>query len=255
MQHHAITLWTPQGISRQSLPLPPEVKLCLQVNGVHLLNIAASPVQLEALVLGFLYYSNIIQRRDEVAAFHWARENTCADVWLTHQVPPLDGERLLTSGCGQGQVLGGMFHPDAPLTAELSLSPQELNVMLGQLKAQAQLYRQTQGLHASALFTPRGELRFLAEDVGRHNTLDKLMGHCLLEGCDPAGMVIGTTGRVSSEMISKAARMRVPLVASLTAFTSMSVNLAQQWGITGVGYVRRYGMRIYTHPQRLRLQA
>ncbi len=251
MSRHPTILWTPQGSVRQALPLPPEIKLCLQVNGEHLLSLAASPVHLEALVLGFLYYSGIIRRRDEIAAFHWARENTCADVWLTHQVASLDAERFLTSGCGQGQVLGEMFHPEEPLTVPWQISPVALNVMMGRLQTRASLYRQTKGLHASALFTPQGELLISAEDIGRHNTLDKLMGHCLMEACDPAGNVLCTTGRVSSEMISKAARMRVPVVASLTAFTSLAVTLSEQWGITGVGYVRRRGMRIYTHPQRL----
>jgi formate dehydrogenase assembly factor FdhD len=92
------------------------------------------------------------------------------------------------------------------------------------------------------------------EDVGRHNTIDKLRGACLIEGIDPRGLLLLATGRISSEMINKAAKMGCPIVASRTSPTSMSVQLAREWNITLCGYVRRDSMRVYSHPERLKTE-
>jgi FdhD protein len=94
-------------------------------------------------------------------------------------------------------------------------------------------------------------LLITAEDVGRHNTIDRLHGECLRLGIDPHGMILLATGRISSEMIHKAARMGCPIVASRTSPTSMSVGLAREWNITLCGYVRRNRMNVYAHPERL----
>ena len=91
----------------------------------------------------------------------------------------------------------------------------------------------------------------MAEDVGRHNTLDKLWGKALLAGIATRGRMIVTTGRISSEMLGKAAKMGVPIIASRTSPTSHSVALAQAWGMTLIGYVRRSGFRIYTGVERV----
>jgi len=104
------------------------------------------------------------------------------------------------------------------------------------------------------LFTPTGEALATMTDVGRHNTLDKLLGACLLGGRCMEGNVLLTTGRLSSEMVSKAARMRVPITASLRAVTSTAVELAEAWGITAVGYVRGQQMIVYSHPERLGIE-
>ena len=94
----------------------------------------------------------------------------------------------------------------------------------------------------------------VAEDVGRHNTIDKLVGQCLERDIDTQGRILLTTGRVSSEMLRKGAIMGCPIVASRNSPTSMSIEMAQAWNISLVGYVRRNTMRVYTHPERLQYQ-
>ena len=86
----------------------------------------------------------------------------------------------------------------------------------------------------------------LAEDVGRHNTLDKLFGRCLVEGIATEGRVLLTTGRISAEMLTKAMRMRAPIVVSRSSPTTLSVGLAEAWNITLVGYARRDSLNVYT---------
>ncbi|MFN8373580.1 MAG: formate dehydrogenase accessory sulfurtransferase FdhD [Anaerolineae bacterium] len=90
-----------------------------------------------------------------------------------------------------------------------------------------------------------------AEDVGRHNAVDKVAGKALAQGLDTRDCLLLTSGRISSEMLGKARRMAIPIVASRTSPTSITLQLAQAWNICVVGYVRQGGMRIYTHPQRL----
>ena len=99
-------------------------------------------------------------------------------------------------------------------------------------------------MHTSAL-ADGDKLALVAEDVGRHNTLDKLRGMALMKGLDTRDMILLSTGRVSSEMIGKARQMGTPIVCSRTSPTSLSVALAEQWNITLVGYLRRNSMNVY----------
>ena len=91
----------------------------------------------------------------------------------------------------------------------------------------------------------------MVEDIGRHNTLDRLMGSCMLSGIETEGRILLATGRISSEMLHKGANMGCPIIASRKSPTSMSIEMANNWNITLVGYARRGTLRVYTHPERL----
>ena len=120
------------------------------------------------------------------------------------------------------------------------------------LNENANLYNQSRGVHTSGLYDAENGTRLvLAEDVGRHNTLDKIRGECLLAGIDTNDRVLVTSGRISTEMIGKARKMDVPLVVSRTSPTATSIQLANAWNITLVGYVRATRLRVYTHPERI----
>ena len=114
------------------------------------------------------------------------------------------------------------------------------------MQQRATLYARSRGVHTAAL-SDGEQIIVLAEDVGRHNTIDKVRGACLIEQIDPRDKILLCTGRISSEMINKAARMGCPIVASRTSPTSMSVQLAREWNITLAGYVRRDQMKVYAH--------
>lgn len=250
MEERLVYQWTAQGLTPRQVRLPAEIQLSLHINGQEWIALAASPQQLEALVIGFLYYANLIQSPADIAALHFS-QGPCADVWLAHDPGPLPSRQLLTSGCGGGTVMGELYRPAAPLPPDSPLNPATLPAMMRTLQQQATLYHQTHGVHSSGLFTPEGALLLLAEDIGRHNTLDRLMGLALLQQVATAGLILLTTGRISSEMLSKAARMGTPIVASLTAVSSLAVTLAEEAGITVIGYLRGERWRLYTHPERL----
>lgn len=252
MDEHISYIWTPAGVTTQAIRLSEESFLRIHVNGNELLKIATTPAQQEALVVGFLAHAGLIESPEEIKVLHLTPESQCVDVWLNHEIDPAPQEHLLTSGCGGGVALGTLYHPQTPLeSSPWHVPPGTLLHMMGTLQTQAVLHRQHGGTHASALFRPDGELLTIAEDIGRHNTLDKLLGHCLLQKIDSAGTVLLTTGRVSSEMISKAARLHTPVVASLKGFSAIAVQMAETWNITAVGYVRGKRVEVYTHPERV----
>jgi FdhD protein len=132
----------------------------------------------------------------------------------------------------------------------LHSSPEVIQVLIHKLFESQDLYRQVGGVHTSAL-SDGNEILVMAEDIGRHNTLDKIAGRCLIEGIDPSGGLLLSTGRISSEMLQKAARLRIAVVISRTSPTSLSVQLADRLGITLIGYARRGTFNVYTHPERV----
>ena len=172
------------------------------------------------------------------------------DARLTHPLPDNLGPQVLTSGCGGGVTFQDLEGAGEPLTSRLTVSPTQLMNLVRQLNEQAQLYRDVRGVHTSALADP-DRLLVVAEDVGRHNTLDKIRGACLLQGLPTQDRIILTTGRISSEMITKAVRLRVPIVVSRTSPTALSVKLAQAWNMTLVGYARGRRLSVYTGADRL----
>jgi FdhD protein len=228
-----------------------EVLVSLHVNGQELATIAATPVRQDWLAVGFLVNEGLITSKDEVRAVHICPSGLCVDVWLTREIEP-PRRRIYTSGCGGGVTFDDLTGVQPPLDSDLTLTVGQLHHLMDQLQSVARLYRRTRGVHTSALFRG-GEMLSSAEDVGRHNTLDKVRGDCLLRGVDTRDGVLLSTGRISSEMLNKAAKMGCPIVASRTSPTSLSVQLARAWNMTLVGYLRRGRLLVYAHGWRLGL--
>ena len=139
-----------------------------------------------------------------------------------------------------------------PLASEFRSEAAVVVAGMRGLQGAARLYRLVRGVHCAVLADGDGVL-LGAEDVGRHNAVDKIAGLALQAGIDTRDRLLLTSGRISSEMLAKARRMAIPLVASRTAPTSTALRLADAWGICVAGYVRRGGMRVYTHGWRLGL--
>jgi FdhD protein len=228
-----------------------EVLVSIHVNGQELATIAATPIQQDRLAVGFLANEGLIASKDEVRAVHICPSRLCVDVWLTHDIE-LPRKAILTSGCGGGVTFDDLTGAQPPLDSDTRLPTDQLWGWMEQLQRVARLYRRTRGVHTSALF--QGTIMVSSgEDVGRHNTLDKIRGDCFLRGVDTRGGTLLSTGRISSEMLNKAAKMGCPIVASRTSSTSLSVQLARAWNITLVGYLRRGKMLVYANGWRLGL--
>ena len=213
------------------------------VNGEKFLTLLCSPVKLEALVVGYLWMEKVIGALDEITRLEVSPVDGRAEVTLVCPVT-LPTERILTSGCGGG-ITFRIDHRLFPrLASSLRVAPETLSSRMKDLFAAAVHYRETRGIHGAAL-TDGERLLVVAEDVGRHNAVDKVKGEALLRGIPTEDRILLSTGRVSSEMLLKAARMGVPLVASRTSPTEMAVALAEQLNITVCGYVRPDSLNLY----------
>ena len=220
-----------------------EQPLTLSVNGEKFLTLLCSPVKLEALVVGYLWMEKVIASLDEVTRVEVSPVDGHAEVTLSHPVT-LPTERILTSGCGGG-ITFRIDHRLFPrLASSLRVAPETLSTQMKDLFAAAVHYRESRGIHGAAL-SDGERLLVVAEDVGRHNAVDKVKGEALLRGIPTEDRILLSTGRVSSEMLLKAARMGVPLVASRTSPTEMAVALAEQLNITVCGYVRPDSLNLY----------
>ena len=231
-----------------------EILFSIYVNGESLATMMCSPLQLEALAVGYLYNESLIESRDEIGHLQLNRVGSVADVILTRDQVELPRRMILTSGCGGGMTGQELSASQPALRSDYATSPALVLRLMRQLQGAARLYRAVRGVH-TAVLGDDGGLLLSAEDVGRHNAVDKIAGLALLQGIDTSDRLLLTSGRVSSEMLGKARRMRIPIVASRTAPTSISVELAEAWNICVIGYVRQGGMRVYTHGWRLGLPA
>jgi FdhD protein len=228
---------------------PPERAITLIVDGTELATIACSPTRVIALALGFLRLEDIIQTADDVSLMEVCDEETVVKVRLapTARAVPHDRKRILTSGCGRGVT----FSLDVvPVEGGMSVRPEQLMEWMDALLESASGYREHGGTHAAGLFGAAG-LEILVEDIGRHNTVDRIAGEALLQDRTTRGKAVLTSGRISSEMLVKCSRLGVGIAASRTSPTELAVSLAQEAGIALVGYVRRGQLQVFHDPGRL----
>jgi FdhD protein len=228
-----------------------EALITIFVNGIELATIMATPQEQDLLALGFLKNEGLIETLSEIEILYTSTAGCCVDVWLNRSFETPE-RVIITSGCGGGVTFDDPSVGITPLQSSLQVEPQVLHQTFRKLQPPNSLYARSRGVHAAGLLDPdKGELVAVVEDVGRHNTIDKLTGCCLVNGIETSGKVLLATGRISSEMLRKAAVMDCPMVASRTSPTSLSVQMARAWNITLVGYVRTGGLRAYSHPERL----
>lgn len=231
--------------------VPAEAVITLQVNGQALIRLMCTPTNLEDLAVGFLFNEGLIATLEELAVVELCGGGEGVDVWLNHDIDT-PTVRSITSGCSGGTTFEDIRSAEHQIESDLVLTPGQVTGLMEQLSDEATLYRRAGGVHTAALADlGEGRLICVAADVGRHNTLDKIAGSCLRQGRSTEDGVLLSSGRVSSEMVSKVAHMGVPVVVSRTSPTTLSIDLAQAWGITLIGYTRRRSFRVYTEPGRI----
>lgn len=232
-----------------------ETPVSLTVNGKVWLTFMCTPIHLEELALGFLYNEGIIESLDEVADVRLCEHGDNVDVWLNRSAEQPQSWRR-TSGCTGGVTAVDLLaKPNVYFGRDrLTVEPEAIVNLVEMLFEAQSLYRETGGVHTSAL-SDGEKIVAAAEDIGRHNTLDKIAGLCLRQGLAPQVRILIITGRISSEMLQKAARMNAPILISRTSPSSLSIEMAERYGITLIGYARRHRFNVYSHPQRVGLPA
>jgi len=209
-----------------------------------------TPLDLNQLVVGFLHAEGLISSPADIALLRVC-DAAVGEVHIQLREPvELPTRRVLTSGCGGGITFAELVAQREPITSGRSITPSQVIELMAHLYQGGEIHSRAGGVHTSAL-SDGEELLMVIEDVGRHNTLDKILGRCLLTGQETADRVLLTTGRVSTEMLNKAAHMRVPIVISRTSPTDLAVKLARDWKITLVGYVRGRSLNVYAGEWRI----
>lgn len=229
-----------------------EYPLTIYVNDKELVTLMCSPANLDYLALGFLQSEGFIQDRSSIEHIEVDKENGYINVRIKDGenivAQKLSGKKVFTTGCGKGTTFLDVVDclVTNPVKASLSISTRKVFEFVDELSKRSRLFTKTGAAHISLLASTESVL-FAHEDLGRHNALDKLFGECLMRGINFDDKIIVTSGRISSEMLIKCARRKIPLLISRSAATSLAVELARKAGITLIGFVRGERMNIYAN--------
>ena len=222
-----------------------DVPVCLFVNGEPYRTLIASPGMVEELAVGHLYTEGVISSLEDVVEL--AVKPSRVDVTLGGEFEPLETQtatyRLLTTACGDASSSGSNLQRVSP---GVGFDPALIRTLVKSLNDRSSVFKSTGGTHSAILHSESTD--FFAEDVGRHNALDKVIGAGLMKGIDFSGCVLGSSGRLAGEMVLKAARAGIPVVFSVSAPLLSGIRVAEEAGITLVGFVRGNRMNLYSSP-------
>ena len=245
-----------QEIVKTEEPVIEEIPLTIYLNGKELVTMLAAAGEEKYLVIGFLATEGIIQKVDDIKSLD------INDAQGVIHVTTVSGEvaaekmflkRYLTACCGKGRTT--FYFANDVLTAKtidtnLTLTPAEAIRYSALLEAMSETFRLTGGVHGGAL-AAGGKLICWSQDVGRHNVFDKLYGRCLLEGISTQDKVLVFSGRVSSEIVLKVSKMNISVIIARSAPTTLALDMAEELGVTVIGFARGDRLNVYTHSERV----
>ena len=232
-----------------------ESPLTIVLNNRELVTLLCSPVNLKYLAVGFLSSEGLLQSKDEIRRITVDDRRGVVRVETEGNEEPAGDalfKRFITSGCGRGASFYNAVDAQGQRKVEsrVKISTLEVLALVKEFQQRSQLYRATGGVHSAALSDTKNIVVF-GEDIGRHNAVDKIFGECLLNDIATDDRIVITSGRVSSEIVLKIARRNVPIIVSKSAPTDLGVRLADNLGVTLVGFVRGKRMNVYTHAGRI----
>lgn len=235
-------------------PVVREAPLTIYLNGREFVTLLCTPELMDMLAIGFLRSEGLIRDFSDVTSLRVDGEQ--GFVFVETQsgglAEELYGKRTITTGCGKGTVFFSVLDAlkSEPVSADLTVTVAQIHRLMRALQEQAVLFQLTGGIHSAALCSAEG-ISYFCEDIGRHNAVDKILGLCLRDGATINEKILVTSGRISSEILVKAAKLGLPVLVSRAAPTTLSVDLAERLGITLVGFVRGQRLNIYSHAERV----
>lgn len=234
-----------------------EYTVTIKLNGQEFVTMVCTPNYIEEMVIGYLASEGIIRRYSDIEDI-WIQEKEGFVHVKTSRVNPvyrnLQGKRYLTSCCGASRS-GFVFATDAMNAKKLHKVETEIEVedcfrLMEEMQDSADLFQNTGGVHNASLCSLFGPV-VSRMDIGRHNALDKIYGHCLKNDIPIHDKIIVFSGRISSEILLKVAKIGCPIVLSKSAPTELALKLADELGITTIGFIRHRSLNVYTHPERV----
>ncbi len=230
-----------------------EYPVMLLLNGQEAVTFLCTPRALVEMITGWLFAESLIENAGEIEVIgalcpelNRLYAQTHPDRWHER----LGLHALLTTGCGAGGAWDLATADIRPVASRMTVQAASLRSLLRVMLQQAEMHARTGGLHSAALATA-DRLVACYEDVGRHNAVDKCVGRALIDGLDASNVILLATGRVSSDIVYKAARAGIPIVASLNSATSMALDIAEKAGITIVGKAGSNKPLVYTNGWRI----
>jgi len=244
-----------------------ERELAISINGEHFAKASMTPVMEREFVTGYLFGQGFIANIEEIESIE-IESNTAKvmikDVQKISQRTEKARYRIVSGG-GRTAFFDEMSFPE--ISTEMKISKEDIFKAISIVFEKAQIYKETAGVHASGLFTPETIPICIVEDIGRHNTLDKVIGYALINKIDCRNTFLASTGRMASEMVGKICRANIPIVATKTAVTKLGLEIGERCGLTIIGavkdigtkistdmevrIVRERGMKIYTNAERI----
>jgi len=232
-----------------------EIPFTIILNNEELVTLLCSPADLKYLAAGFLFSEGLLHGKDEINKILVDEHRGIVRVETKESVESGKDvlfKRFITSGCGRGASFYSAADVQAQnkIESQISISAREIFVLVKKFQHRSQVFLATGGVHSAALCDTMNILIF-NEDIGRHNAIDKIFGKCLLEDIPTDNRIIITSGRVSSEILLKVAKRGIPIIISKSSPTNLGVKLAEDLGITLIGFVRGKRMNIYTNIGRI----
>jgi FdhD protein len=237
-----------------------EAAVAFTYNGVPHVVMLATPADLEDLATGFTLSEAVVTRGEEIRSVEVARAEGSLEVRIGLAAGRfselLQRRRNLAarSGCGLcgAETVEQAIRQPLPVTGGLQITSAELHAALGELRGRQKINARTGSVHAAAWARPGVGIEIVREDVGRHNALDKVIGAMVRARVDFSSGYMIVTSRASYEMVQKSAIVGVPILAAVSAPTALAVRLAEQSGVTLIGFARERQHVVYAHGRRLR---
>ncbi len=235
----------------KAIHLAKEVPYTLFLNDREILSISTLPSHLRELFVGFLVSEGVLLIREEIKECHVDHDSKLVRIELDvprKRLASLEQKGMLTSGCAGGMVFSvqAAVKPLRERRKPLRIASSSILKRMYELDTYPGIYSITRGVHAASVATS-SETLVILEDLGRHNAVDKIVGHCFLNQIQTQNKLLLTTGRITSEVLIKAARSYFPIVISRSSASAMAVAMAKQSGIDVITYVRAGRFNYFPH--------
>ena len=232
-----------------------ETPFTIILNNEEMVTLLCSPTDLKYLAVGFLFSEGLLHGKDDINKILVDERRGIVRVETKESMEPgrdVLFRRFITSGCGRGASFysAADVQSQKKVESQISISAREIFVLAKKFHHRSQVYLATGGVHSAALCDTTNILVF-NEDIGRHNAIDKVFGECIMTDLPTEDRLIITSGRVSSEILLKVAKREIPIIISKSAPTNLGIKLAEDLGITLIGFVRGKRMNVYTNIGRI----
>ncbi len=254
MEEKEILRLNKNGLNKEPDKVVLEVPLTIYLNEQEFVTLLCTPELTDMLAIGFLRSEGLIDDIRDIKSLRVDAEQGFVFLETTGSKMPekLYGKRIITSGCGKGTIFFNVLDSlkTIPVTSSLIINPKQIRNLLHLLQEKAFIFKTTGGTHSAAICSP-SKMIYFCEDIGRHNAVDKLIGFCLKNNISTHDKILLTSGRVSSEILAKVAKLEIPILISRAAPTTLSIELSQKLNITLIGFARGNRFNIYSNSERI----